>query len=191
MHIFLTFVEKFIDQVKTLIDSRLLDIILDRLCRQLIERYGNFENTVVIGVQPRGAIFSDILIQRLKDIHQIPDLEYGKLDITFYRDDVRQTAELFEPMPTTIDFSLEHKQVILVDDVLYTGRTIRAAMDAILDYGRPDNIELLVLINRRFSKEMPIQANYIGRSVDTIDSQKVKVEWGSENKVILINRKDN
>ncbi len=176
--------------MKTLIDSRLLDIILDRLCRQLIERYGDFQNTAIIGVQPRGSVFADILIERLQHIHHIPRLQYGKLDITFYRDDVRQSAEIFEPMPTTVDFSLEHQRVVLVDDVLYTGRTIRAAMDAILDYGRPDNIELLVLINRRFSKEMPIQANYIGRSVDAIDSQKVKVEWGSENKVLLINRND-
>ncbi len=176
--------------MKTLIEPKLLDITLNRLCQQLIERYKDFENTVMIGVQPRGSVFSDILLQHLSELQGESALQYGKLDITFYRDDVRQSAEIFEPMPTTIDFSLENKNVILVDDVLYTGRTIRAAMDALLDYGRPENIELLVLINRRFSREVPIQADYTGRNVDAIDSQKVKVEWGKQPKVYLINRED-
>ncbi len=176
--------------MKTLIDPQLLDITLKRLCQQLIERYKSFDNTAIVGVQPRGSVFSDILIEQLSTMHSIPTLHYGKLDITFYRDDVHQSAEIFEPMPTTIDFSLENKNVILVDDVLYTGRTIRAAMDALLDYGRPENIELLVLINRRFSREMPIQADYIGRNVDAIDSQKVKVEWKPKPNVYLINRAD-
>ncbi len=174
--------------MKTLIDPQLLDITLHRLCQQLIERYKSFENTALIGIQPRGTVFSDYLFEHLSSMTDTSQLDYAKLDITFYRDDVRQSAEIFEPMPTTIDFSLEHKQVVLIDDVLYTGRTIRAAMDALLDYGRPLSIELMVLINRRFSREMPIKADYIGRNIDAIDSQKVKVEWQPKPQVYLINR---
>ena len=100
---------------------------------------------------------------------------YGKLDITFYRDDIRQ--ELHVANQTDIPFSIEGKKVVLIDDVLYTGRTIRAALDALQDFGRPEKVELCVLINRRFSRELPIQPDYVGKAIDSIISQKVKVEW--------------
>ncbi len=176
--------------MKTLIDHRLLDIIVDRLSYQLIERYIDFHNTCIIGVQPRGTQFSELILSKLQAITGIENIPYGKLDITFYRDDFRQSAEKFEPTETTIDFSLENKNILLIDDVLYTGRTIRAAMDAMLDFGRPTNIDLMVLINRRFSREVPIEPDLVGRNVDAIASQKVKVDWGPESKVVLVNRKD-
>ena len=109
------------------------------------------------------------------------------MDITFYRDDVRK--ELHLPNKTNVPFSIENKIVILIDDVLYTGRTIRAALDALLDFGRPEKVELCVLIDRRYSRQLPIQADYIGKSIDSIISQKVKVYWekrdGKEEVVLL------
>ncbi len=176
--------------MKTLIDNKLLEIIVDRLSYQLIERYTDFQDTCIIGVQPRGTQFAELILAKLKEITGIENIPYGKLDITFYRDDFRQSAESFEPTETTINFSLENKKILLIDDVLYTGRTIRAAMDAMLDFGRPASVDLMVLINRRFSREVPIEADLVGRNVDAIASQKVKVNWGKESKVVLVNRND-
>ena len=111
------------------------------------------------------------------------------LTLLFYRDDIRD--ELHVPNQTDIPFSIENKRVILVDDVLYTGRTIRAALDALLDFGRPAKVELCVLVDRRFSRELPIQPDYVGKSIDSIISQKVKVFWkerdGREEVVLLEN----
>ena len=109
-------------------------------------------------------------------------IQYGILDITFYRDDVRD--ELHVANKTDIPFSIEGRKVILIDDVLYTGRTIRAALDAIQDFGRPQKVELCVLVDRRFNRELPIQPNYCGKAIDSIISQKVKVEWEREEVVL-------
>ncbi len=100
-------------------------------------------------------------------------MKYGKLDITFYRDDVRNQLHIANK--TDINFSIEGKEVVLIDDVLYTGRTIRAALDALLDFGRPEKVKLLILVDRRFNRQLPIQPDYVGKSIDTITSQKVKV----------------
>jgi pyrimidine operon attenuation protein/uracil phosphoribosyltransferase len=162
---------------KVLLDSELLDITLNRLCYQLIENHHSFEHTVLIGVQPRGIYLSARIHQRLKEITGNNLIPHGILDITFHRDDFRRRDEMLVPSTTEVNFVIEDKNVILVDDVLYTGRTIRAALDAILAFGRPRNVELLVLIDRKFSRELPVQADYIGTSVDAITSQKVKVNW--------------
>jgi len=141
----------------------------------LLENHIDLENTVLIGIQPRGIYFSDKIVAEIKK--QLPGKKicYGKLDITFYRDDVRQSLHTINQ--TTIPFSIENKNVILIDDVLYTGRTIRAALDSLLAFGRPAKVELCILIDRRFSRQLPIQADYIGKSIDSIISQKVKVFW--------------
>ncbi len=131
------------------------------------------ENTVLIGLQPRGIFVSDRIVEEMKNLLPASLIQYGKLDITFYRDDVRK--QLHTANKTDISFSIENKNVVLIDDVLWTGRTIRAAMDALLDFGRPSKVELCVLIDRRFSREYPIQADYVGRSIDTFSSQKVLV----------------
>ena len=162
---------------KVLLDSELFSITINRLCYQLIENHNSFEDTVIIGVQPRGIYLSERIHQRLTEITGNKSLQHGILDITFHRDDFRRRDEMLVPSSTHIDFVIENKNVILVDDILYTGRTIRAALDAILAFGRPRNVELLVLIDRKFSRELPVQANYIGTSVDAITSQKVKVKW--------------
>lgn len=173
--------------MKTLLDKNQCHITLQRLAHQLIENHDLFEDSVIIGLQPRGIWFSDRIVKILKEI-TTNSIQYGKLDITFYRDDVH-SGDLHMPMQTDIPFSVENKKVILIDDVLHTGRTIRAAMDALLDFGRPKQVELMVLIDRRYSRELPIQPDYIGQAVDTIFTQKVVVKWqdkDSIDEVILI-----
>ena len=161
--------------MKTILNEQQLEITIQRLTHQLLENHLNLENTVLIGIQPRGIYFSDRIIQQLKTQVNPSGIRYGKLDITFYRDDVR--TGLHELNQTDIPFSIENSEVILVDDVLWTGRTIRAALDALLDFGRPAKVELCVLVDRRFSRQLPIQADYIGKSIDSIITQKVKVYW--------------
>ncbi len=173
----------------TLIDSKLLGLIINRLCYQLIENHGNFSNSVIIGMQPRGIYLAENIVEKLKSIQPKENLQYGIIDPTFYRDDFRRNDTSLIAMPTDIPFSIENKNVVLVDDVLYTGRTIRAGIEGLLEYGRPKSVELLVLIDRRFTRELPIQPMYVGKSVDSYDNQKVKVMWkndGDEDKVILL-----
>jgi len=159
-------------------------LTIKRLAHQIMESHVPFTDTVIIGIQPRGVLFSDKIVSELQQLISPAKLFYGKLDITFYRDDIRK--ELHVANKTDIHFSIENKNVIIVDDVLYTGRTIRAALDALLDFGRPKKVELCVLIDRRFSRELPIQPNYTGRAIDTFISQKVKVNWGADEQVILL-----
>jgi len=148
------------------------------LSHQLIENHFPFSDTVIVGLQPRGIYLAEKIVQTIRLAYPELSLKYGKLDITFYRDDVHK--ELHIANQTTIDFELENKQVILIDDVLYTGRTIRAAMDALIDFGRPSKVELCVLIDRRFNRQLPIQPDYSGRAIDTIFSQNVTVDWEKE-----------
>jgi pyrimidine operon attenuation protein/uracil phosphoribosyltransferase len=145
---------------------------------------------VIIGIQPRGILLSDRIVKMVKKISGNQQLEYGRLDITFYRDDVA-SRDILVPNDTNIPFSIEGKNVVLIDDVLHTGRTIRAAMDALLDFGRPKKVELLVLVDRRFSRELPVQPDYSGHTVDTILTQKVVVFWNEKDgkdEVILIDK---
>ncbi len=177
--------------MKTLLYSNQVSVVIKRLAHQLVEQDGTLNNTVLIGLQPRGIFFSNRINTCLKNEFGLTTLPYGKLDITFYRDDVHNTTEIRLPESTEINFSVDGKRVILIDDVLYTGRTIRSALDAILDYGRPASIELMVLVDRRFNRELPIQANYVGISIDSIISQKVKVLWAENNnndEVILLDK---
>ncbi len=179
-------------QKRTLLSGQKLQITIKRLCHQLIENHIDFSNTVLIGIQPRGIFFADRVHQELSDILKTDTIQKGNLDITFFRDDFRRKDGIVTASSNTIDFIIEGKQVILIDDVLWTGRTIRAAMDALLAYGRPENVELMVLIDRRFSRHLPIEANYIGLQVDSVDSQKVKVSWkenDGEDKVTLLSEK--
>jgi len=173
--------------LKSILTQQQLAITIKRLAHQVLENHINLDNTVLIGIQPRGVYLSDQIVGEIKK--QVPqnNIQYGKLDITFYRDDIRK--ELHVPNRTNILFSIEGKNVILIDDVLYTGRTIRAALDALMDIGRPEKVELCVLIDRRFSRQLPIQPDYVGKSIDSIISQKVKVYWkekdGKEEVVIV------
>ena len=161
--------------MKTILNEQQLAITIKRLSHQVLENHTNLEDTVLIGLQPRGIFVSDQVVNELQQLLPSSSIQYGKLDITFYRDDIRK--ELHVPNHTDIPFSIENKNVILIDDVLYTGRTIRAALDALLDFGRPAKVELCILIDRRFSRQLPIQPDYVGRAIDSIISQKVKVFW--------------
>ncbi len=179
-------------QTLTLLDGPKFQITIQRLCHQLIENHDHFNNSVIIGIQPRGVFLAKRIITELKMILPEIIIESGNLDITFFRDDFRRKESLLIPSSTEINFIIEGKKVILVDDVLWTGRTIRAAMDAIQSFGRPEKVELLTLVDRRFSRHLPIEADYIGIKVDTIDSQKVIVNWKEtdhEDKVILLSEK--
>lgn len=162
---------------KTILAEERFRLTIDRLCHQLIEEYDNFDNTCIIGVQERGVVFADRIVTRLRELVKKAQFNYGKLDITFYRDDFRRRDTPIKASSTELEFELEGKKIILIDDVLYTGRTIHAAMSAIQDYGRPNRVELLTLVDRRFYRHMPIRADYTGIIVDALDEAYVKVEW--------------
>ena len=167
---------------KTLLNSKDIEIILHRLACELIENHNDFSNTVLIGLQPRGAYLANRLASLLKTEYQIQHLELGLLDITFYRDDFRRKETPLAAETTKMNFLVEDKKVVIIDDVLFSGRSIRAALTAIQSYGRPENIELLVLIDRRFSRHLPIQPNYRGRQVDAINEERVLVTWNETHK---------
>jgi len=174
--------------LKSILKEQELAITIRRLAHQVLENHLNLENTVLIGLQPRGIFLSDKIVDEIKKEVPTAPVHYGKLDITFYRDDIRKGLHIANR--TDIPFSIEGKNVILIDDVLYTGRTIRAALDALLDFGRPEKVELCILIDRRFSRQLPIQPDYIGKSIDAIVSQKVKVFWKAKDgkdEVCLVN----
>jgi pyrimidine operon attenuation protein / uracil phosphoribosyltransferase len=161
--------------LKSILSEQQLSITIRRLAQQILENHLDISNSVFLGIQPRGIYVSDRIVEEIRQQVGQQPIQYGKLDITFYRDDIRKALHVANQ--TDIPFSLENKNVVLIDDVLYTGRTIRAGLDALLSFGRPAKVELCVLIDRRFSRELPIQADYIGRSIDSIISQKVKVYW--------------
>ena len=168
---------------KILLSAKEIDIILNRLACQLIENHTDFSETVLIGIQPRGIYLAERLCYILQNNYEINDIQLGQLDITFYRDDFRRREIPIEANKTTIDFIVENKNVVFIDDVLYSGRSIRAALTAIQSFGRPLEIELLVLIDRRFSRHLPIQPTYLGRQVDVINEEKVLVQWKEKDGV--------
>ena len=174
---------------KVLLNNKEVNIILHRLACQLIEKHTDFSNTVLIGLQPRGVFLAQRIKTLLQEEYNLPKVQLGLLDITFYRDDFRRSDKVLQANSTEIDFLIEDKRVVFIDDVLYTGRSIRAALTAIQSYGRPNEIELLTLIDRRFSRHLPIQPDYRGRQVDAINDEKVLVNWketSGEDAVYLI-----
>ncbi len=172
---------------RQILSSKQVEITINRLCQQLIENHQDFSSTLLVGLQPRGIFLCDRIVCNLSNV--IGDVKTGRLDISFYRDDFRRREDLIEPQAIDMDFSVEAKKVVLIDDVLYTGRSVRSAIDALMAFGRAESVELLTLVDRRFSRDLPIQANYVGKTVDAIDSEKVIVEWREkhgEDKVIMI-----
>ena len=175
---------------KVLLNAKEVNIILHRLACQLIEKHTDFTNTVLIGIQPRGRHLANRLVQILSEDYKIKNIQLGYLDITFYRDDFRRGDKPLEANTTEMNVVVENKKVVFIDDVLYTGRSIRAALTAIQSFGRPKEIELLTLIDRRFSRHLPIQPDYKGRQVDTINKEKVVVNWKENNRedtIYLVN----
>lgn len=178
-------------QKKLILDSNLLSITVNRLCQQLIENHGDFSKTAILGMQPRGIHLAEMIHQKLEETTG-KKIDLGYLDTTFFRDDFRRRESPVAANATKVPFIIEDKKVILIDDVLYTGRTVRAAMDAMIAFGRPRKVELLTLVNRKYSRELPIEADYIGIDVNTLDTQKVLVELealgSKKNKIWLINK---
>lgn len=178
---------------QVILNEKQFDLTLQRLCHQLIENHNDFSNTVLVGLQPRGVH----VLNRLKTMIELKlgkSVQCGNLDITFYRDDFRRRERPLIPSVTNIDFIIEGKNVVLIDDVLFTGRSIRSGLDALLAFGRPQKVELLALVDRRFKRDLPIQGDYIGKAVDTLVSERVTVEWSEiegEDKVILFTPKEN
>lgn len=163
-----------------------LEVTLLRLCHQLIENHKNFERTALMAIQPRGVFLGRRIAGLLKTLRPKLDIPYGELDVTFHRDDFRRQTVPLLANSTSVDFIIENKRIVLIDDVLYTGRTIRAAMDAMLAFGRPDSVELLVLVDRKRKRELPIEPVYTGIEVDSLDTEKVIVrlkEGGGEDSV--------
>lgn len=164
-------------QPVTILGSKAFGLTIGRLAHQLVEDHGSMAGTALIGLQPRGVLLARRLRNVLDGIIGPNELAYGELDITFHRDDFRHRGSLPPPSTTQLDFSLDGRRVVLVDDVLFTGRSIRAGLDALLAFGRPASVQLLVLIDRRFSRELPVQPDYVGRWVDSIAGQRVTVQW--------------
>ena len=177
---------------QVILNAKHLELTLKRLCHELIETHNDFTETVIIGLQPRGIH----VVQRVKEQLETilgKEITCGSLDITFYRDDFRRRETPLIPSVTNIDFSIENKNIVLVDDVLFTGRTIRSGLDALLSFGRPKSVELLVLVDRRFRRDLPIDANYIGKAVDTLLSERVSVEWTEiegQDKIVLYSKEN-
>ncbi|WP_088340860.1 bifunctional pyr operon transcriptional regulator/uracil phosphoribosyltransferase PyrR [Robiginitalea sediminis] len=174
---------------KVLLSAKEIEIILHRLACQVLEHHLDFSESVLIGLQPRGTYLARRLLQLLESDYNVKNIPFGLLDITFYRDDFRRGDKTLAASTTEINFLVEGKRVVLIDDVLYTGRSIRAALTALQSFGRPGNIELLTLIDRRFSRHLPIQPDYRGRQVDAINEERVKVCWkenDGEDAVYLI-----
>lgn len=176
---------------RILLDNTQLNLTVKRLCYELIENHNDFESSVIVGLQPRGSLLAEQIHSRLTDLLPGKNIHLGVLDITFYRDDFRRRDNLITASTTEMDFLIEGKKVILIDDVLYTGRTIRSGLDALMDFGRADSVEVLALVDRRLSRELPIEANYIGKIVDVVEDERVDVIWEENNSRVLLNKKNN
>ncbi len=169
------------NQKRLVLASPLLELVISRLSQELIENHTDFAQSVVLGLQPRGIYFAERLVRQLNQTlaQTAPGLSVplGYLDATFYRDDFRRRDSPLKPNTTHVPFLLEDKRVILVDDVMATGRMVRAALDAMAAFGRPRKVELLVLIDRMYNRDLPIKPDYVGQRVHTLDTQRVLVEW--------------
>jgi pyrimidine operon attenuation protein/uracil phosphoribosyltransferase len=165
---------------RLILDNSLTRIILERIALQITENHGNLDNCAIIGMQPRGILLARKLLDIISRITNNKSILYGELDSTFYRDDFRKDNKILVPNTIDIDFIIENKVIILVDDVLYTGRSVRSSLNALGDFGRPMKIELMTLIDRKYNRELPIQPDYVGEEVDTRANDRVVVEWNPE-----------
>lgn len=162
---------------RELLDAGKLEVTLRRLCCEVVERRLGLAEICVLGVQPRGVFPARRVRDLLAEMLPETDIRYGELDVTFHRDDFRRQEKPLAPNATNIPFSLEDRYVLLVDDVLFTGRTARAALDALLSFGRPTQVELLALVDRLRRRELPVEADYVGLKVESIAEERVVVEW--------------
>jgi pyrimidine operon attenuation protein/uracil phosphoribosyltransferase len=181
------------EQGRIIIQDRQFKLTIDRLCHQLIENHDDFKESCIVGIQPKGTFMANRLHGRLLQITGLRDIHLGMLDVTFYRDDFRIRSKPLNASPTHMDFLVENKRVILVDDVLYTGRTVRAGLTALEHYGRASSIELVSMVDRRFNRSLPIRADYVGIKVDALDEAYVRVHWKEvqgEDQILIFPRKE-
>jgi len=181
------------DKGKLIIASPRFNLIIKRLCHHILENHVNLSELCIIGIQEKGVLLAQRLKSEITLIHENPTFQFGKLDITFYRDDFRRRDIPIKASATEMDFLIENKNVILVDDVLYTGRTIQAAMSALQDFGRPRRVEMLCMVDRRFNRHLPISADYVGLAIDALEEAYVRVEWKEregEDKILLFSGKN-
>jgi pyrimidine operon attenuation protein/uracil phosphoribosyltransferase len=162
--------------MQVLLSEQQLTETIQKLASKLAQHHKSIEDVVFVGIQQGGVMVADEMIKHLEQFYPGKNLLYGQLDITFYRDDIRKT--ILAPDTMNMPFNIENKTVVLIDDVLFTGRTIKAALDTLLDYGRPAKVELCVLIDRKEHRQFPIQADYVGKAVQTAKTDKVKLVNG-------------
>lgn len=166
--------------------------IVSRMAYEILERNRGTENVVIIGIQTRGVLLAKAICKKIQELEGVK-IPLGTLDITFYRDDLTRLNAHPIVKDTEIPFSVEDKNIILVDDVLYSGRTIRSAIDEIFDMGRPNRVELAVLVDRG-QRELPISADYIGRKAPTAKNEYIGVEIaedGSIERVSICSKEEN
>lgn len=172
---------------KELLNEQEIERILTRITYEILEKNKGAENICLIGIVTGGVYIAERIKKKIKETEGM-DVPTGVLDISFYRDDINLSKKRKAIKPTNIPFSIDEKRVVLVDDVLYTGRSTRAAMDALMDFGRPEEIQLAVLIDRGH-RELPIMANYKGKYIPTSRNEKIKVylkEFSGKDSVVLI-----
>lgn len=167
--------------MRVLLSANQLNDAINSLAASLHEKHADLGDVVFAGIQQGGAVLGANIVSALQKLRSSAPVQYGQLDITFYRDDIRK--EILAPDTMNMPFAIENKTVVLIDDVLFTGRTIKAALDALLDYGRPAKVELCVLIDRKEHRQFPIQADYVGKTIHTGKTDKVKLINGE---VVLI-----
>ncbi|MFP7296061.1 bifunctional pyr operon transcriptional regulator/uracil phosphoribosyltransferase PyrR [Neobacillus niacini] len=171
------------NQKAVVLDAQAITRALTRIAHQIIEKNKGIEDCVLVGIRTRGIFIAERLAVKINEIEGKP-IPVGELDITLYRDDLTKKTNDQEPLVkgSDIPVELKDKKVILVDDVLYTGRTVRAGLDAIMDLGRPSTIQLAVLVDRGH-RELPIRADYVGKNIPTSSSEKVVVELQEVDKL--------
>lgn len=180
------------EEGRVILSAEPFALTIERLCHQLIEEHDDFDNTCFVGIQEGGVAVGNRIVSRLSEILDGKKLLYGKLDITFYRDDFRTRTKPLRANRTEMNFIVDGKKVILFDDVLYTGRTVQSALTALNHYGRPESVELLAMVDRRFNRHLPIQSDYVGVTIDSLDDAYVSVEWSEtegEDKIIIFGSK--
>lgn len=164
-------------EAKELLNAKRTSLIFKRFALELVENYEDLKDIAIIGLQPRGVELANAIHRELESLTDTK-IQIGLLDHTFYRDDIGRRGEIHLPKPSRIDFSTEGKKIILIDDVLYTGRSIRSAIDALMRFGRPESIELMVLVDRVYQREVPIKPDYFGVSIDSRNTDHyVRVNW--------------
>jgi pyrimidine operon attenuation protein/uracil phosphoribosyltransferase len=174
---------------KLLMTAAEMDLVLARISAEIVEKLGPRDDFAIIGIRRRGVHLADRLCKKIEAILKRP-IPFGILDITLYRDDLTTIGTHPMLRETLIDFDINNLSLVLVDDVLYTGRTIRAALDGLVDLGRPKKVQLAVLIDRGH-RELPIQADYVGKIIQTAEDEIVEVrlnEEDEEERVVLVKR---